>query len=269
MQEYLGDWVNLMNHQKAALALITTLYTPEQMCTHESYRKVLQWYARFDIFVGILSGSAIQLGREWFQSQVEFYKKQCTENKGELAWIYEERYAWTRLTGYDLRAFMRRRAAGEMSDDEFEEQLDIYDNLVETIYSSINPLIMEDSTRVEDISEGRTKSPDDIVDPFEPKVLFGGALYETNMVIHDMIGFELLYRNLVGVATGKFDNDAIRKTCLRQCQLYEAATMYSGSPPGVRFSMQAGLALSILFLRANEKEIWWARKAFAQIEANG
>lgn len=258
-----------MSHQKAALALITTLYTPEKMCDHESLRKVLQWYARFDIFVGILSGSATQLGREWFVSQFEFYKKQCEEHPGELAWLYEDRYAWSRLTGYDLRAFMRRRAAGELGDAEFNEKLEYYDKLVERIYDDVHPLLRDDSKRIADIAEGRKPDAEDIVNPYEPNVLFGGDLYETNMVVHDMIGFELLYRNLVGMATGKFDNDAIRKTCLRQCQLYEAATLYSGSPPGIRFSMQAGLALSILFLRANEKEVWWARRAFAQIETNG
>lgn len=258
-----------MNHQKAALALITTLYTPEKMCTHESLRKVLQWYARFDIFVGILSGRATQMEREWFVKQADFYQKQCEEHPDVLAWIYEERYSWARLTGYDLRAFMRKKAMNEISDEDFQKQLEIFDNLVENIYTDLNPLLTEDSKRLADISDGRAKDPDDIVDPYEPNVLFGGDLYDTNMVLHDMIGFELLYRNLVGMATGKFDNAAIRKTCLRQCQLYEAATLYSGSPPGIRFSMQAGLALSILFLRANEQEVWWARKAFAEIETNG
>ena len=268
-QEYLGDWVNLMNHQKAALALITTLYTPEKMCTHESLRKVLQWYARFDIFVGILSGAATQMGREWFVKQAEFYQKQCEEHPDGLEWIYEERYAWTRVTGYDLRTFMRKRAAGEMDDEEFHRELKVYDNLVGNLYSTINPLLLDASKRIPDISEGRTRSPDDIIDPYEPNLLFGEELYDTNMVMHDTTGFELLYRNLVGVATGEFDHAAIRETCLRQCQLYEAATLYSGSPPGIRFSMQAGLALSVLFLRASEQEIWWARRAFAQIETNG
>lgn len=207
--------------------------------------------------------------REWFVKQADFYQKQCEEHPDVLAWIYEERYSWARLTGYDLRAFMRKKAMNEISDEDFQKQLEIFDNLVENIYTDLNPLLTEDSKRLADISDGRAKDPDDIVDPYEPNVLFGGDLYDTNMVLHDMIGFELLYRNLVGMATGKFDNAAIRKTCLRQCQLYEAATLYSGSPPGIRFSMQAGLALSILFLRANEQEVWWARKAFAEIETNG
>jgi hypothetical protein len=209
------------------------------------------------------------MGREWFVKQAEFYQKQCEEHPEGLEWIYEERYSWARLTGYDLRALMRKRAMNELSEAEFQEQLEAFDKIVENIYSDINPLLTDDSQRIADFSGGRVKDPDDIVDPFEPNILFGGRLYDTNMVIHDMIGFELLYRNLVGMATGRFDNAAIRKTCLRQCQLYEAATLYSGSPPGIRFSMQAGLALSILFLRANENEIWWARRAFAEIETSG
>jgi hypothetical protein len=261
--------VNLMSHQNAALTLITTLYTPEKMLMHECLRKVLQWYSRFDVFVGILSGTATQLGREWFVSQFDFYQQQYKAHPGVLAWIYEERYAWARLTGYDLRTFMRRNAQGELSEEEFQEQLNVYDNIVENLYNDLDPLIMDPSKRVANICEGRTKDVDDIVDPYEPNILYNSELYDTNFVIHDMIGFELLYKNQVGVATGKFDIDTIRKICLKQCQLYEAATLWSESPPGVRFGMQAGLALCILFLRANEQEVWWARKQFAKIEMKG
>ncbi|KIW06043.1 uncharacterized protein PV09_03219 [Verruconis gallopava] len=269
IEEYLGDWVNLMNHQTAALTLITTLYTPEKMCAHESLRKVFQWYARFDVFVGILSGAASQLGREWFASQLDFYQKQCEEHPESLTWKYEERYAWARLTGFDLRAFMRKKALGELSEEDFTKQLAVFEDQVENIYTNIHPMLRDDSKRLEDISEGRTKSPDDIVDPYEPNVLYGGELFDTNLVIHDMISFEMLYKNMIASTTGKFDLGEIRATCLRECQLYKAVTLYSGSPPGIRFGMQAGLALCILFLRANEKEIWWARKQFAEIEAKG
>lgn len=258
-----------MAHQKAALALITTLYTPEKMNAHESLRKVLQWYARFDIFVGILSGSATQLDREWFSSHHECYKQKCEEFPDQIPWKYEERYAWIRLTGYDMRAFMRKRTQGELSDEEFENQLAGFDETIKNIDTSLDPMLMDESKKLADISEGRTRDPDDIVDPFEPNILYGDDLFDTNIVIHDLMGYKLLYINQVGVATGKHDPAMCREIALKQCQLYEAVTMYSGSPPGLRFGIQAGLALCLLFVRESEKEIWWARKQLAEIEEKG
>jgi hypothetical protein len=258
-----------MSHQKAALTIITTLYTPERMLVHESLRKVFHWYARFDIFIGILSGTATQLDREWFSCQEEFYKQKRKEHPESLAWKYEEKYAWIRLTGYDLRMFMRKKAQGELSDEEFEKGLQGFDEQLKDLHSSLAPALTDPSKRIADISEGRTKAPNDIVDPYEPNVLYGGELYNTNVVLHDLIVFELLYKNQIGEVTGKLDVTGIREVCLKQCQLYEAATLYSGSPPGIRFGMQAGLAFCLLFLRANEQEIWWARKRLAEIETKG
>ena len=91
----------------------------------------------------------------------------------------------------------------------------------------------------------------------------------TNVLVHDLLGFELLFKNQLGTLQGKFDAIGLRHIALKMCQTFEAAMRYPESPPGIRIGMQAGLALSVLFLRADEKEIWWCRKTLAKIEANG
>jgi hypothetical protein len=48
-KEFLGDWINLSNHQKAACNIITGLYTPQTIMEDEMTRVILGWYIRFDV----------------------------------------------------------------------------------------------------------------------------------------------------------------------------------------------------------------------------
>ncbi|KAG7150256.1 hypothetical protein HYQ46_013261 [Verticillium longisporum] len=44
--EYLGDWINLMGHQRAACDIITRLFTPQTAVQTPLGRMVLTWYSR-------------------------------------------------------------------------------------------------------------------------------------------------------------------------------------------------------------------------------
>lgn len=258
-----------MSHQKAALSLITELYTPQKMLAHESLRKIFHWYTRFDIFVGIIAGKATQMGREWFLSQHDFYKQQCKDHPEVLAWKYEERFAWVRLTGFDMRQLMAKRTEGRISIEEFQRQLDVFDNIIRTLVLDLDPALVDPSKRILDISEGRPKDPDNIVDPFAPNLIYGGEHFDTNVLVHDLLGFELMYLTQLGMISGKADHAGMRDVCLRMCQIYEGSMLYSKKPHGAIFGMQAGLALSTLFLHPGDQETWWARRKLAEIEANG
>jgi hypothetical protein len=62
----LGDWVNLMGHQKAAHEMLTRLYTPETIVKSDFLLKVVFWYVRFDLFVGFQSVGGAVLSRDWY-----------------------------------------------------------------------------------------------------------------------------------------------------------------------------------------------------------
>lgn len=63
-QEYLGDWINLLGHQKAAFEILTYLYTPETVMQTEIGRCALKWYSRFDVFGSLMGGFETVLSRE-------------------------------------------------------------------------------------------------------------------------------------------------------------------------------------------------------------
>jgi hypothetical protein len=258
-----------MSHQKAAHLLITELYTPQAMMKNDWLRKTLHWYIRFDTFVGIMSGTGTQLGREWFDVQQKFFSEQCEAFPNDLTLKYEERFAWIRLTGYDMSQLIRKRGRGELSDEEFTNQLDIFHQKVLGFKAALDPALTDPSKLIRDISNGRIRSADDIVDPYEPNLLYGGEIFDTNILLMDWYGFELIFNNQLATLRGIPDPQGARNAALKICQVFEAIQFYERSPPGIILGMQAGVAFAMLFLHQDEREIMWGRRKFATIEAMG
>jgi hypothetical protein len=257
-----------MSHQKAALSLITELYTPQSINANESLRKIFHWYIRFDTFVGILAGSGTQLGREWLEAQHNFYVKQCDQEPDEVYWKYEEKWAWIRLTGHTLSDLSKRKAQGTISDEELQQSFTSFEKEVTVLMDNIHPSLVDRSKLVKDFPT-RPDDFDSIVDPYEHDLLFGEDIFDTNVLMHDLYGYQALFKNQIGTFRGIFDAMEMRKLALKMCQLYEALKIYPGSPAGIQLGMQAGHALSVLFLRQDEKEVVWGRRTLAEIEAQG
>ncbi|KAF2433590.1 hypothetical protein EJ08DRAFT_60436 [Tothia fuscella] len=269
IEEYLGDWVNLMSHQKAAFQLITELYSPEAMTKTDSLRKTLQWYIRFDTFVGIMSGTGTQLSRDWFEEQYSYFVRQCQDLPTDLTAKYEERFSWIRLTGYDMSQLVRNRAKGTIPEQEFFIKIELFQQRLQDFRLDLHPALKDQAKLLPDISGGRQRDPNDIVNPFEPNLLFGEDIFDTNILLMDFYGFELIFNNQLAALQGKPDPMGARNTAMKICQIFEAIQEYQGSPPGIVLGMQAGLALAVLFLPQEESEILWARKKIATIEALG
>jgi hypothetical protein len=75
----LGDWVNLMGHQKAAYDMLIRLYSPKTIIRSDFLLKVSLWYTRFDLFVGLQSGSEAVLSHDWYEAIHEFYAQKASE----------------------------------------------------------------------------------------------------------------------------------------------------------------------------------------------
>lgn len=76
-KEYLGDWVNLMGHQKAAFEVLTQLFTAQSVMQTPAGRVALMWYSRFDVFIGLMGSFEPSLSREWFSAPVEYYESRA------------------------------------------------------------------------------------------------------------------------------------------------------------------------------------------------
>ncbi|KAF2180508.1 hypothetical protein K469DRAFT_272356 [Zopfia rhizophila CBS 207.26] len=269
IEEVLGDWVNLMCHQKAAYEILTRLYTPQTVTKTELLRKVLLWYCRFDLFVGFQSGSEAVLGREWFVAISDWYAQQARENPDNLTLKYEGRFAYSRLIATDVTVLFARKAKGQISDEAFMAALPDLDSRVNSMEKVIDPALLDPSGYVTDWSGAPKRDPDDIVDPYEPNVIWKGQQWTSNYLLLDMWGIMLMYKLQLSMALRRPPDLEMIAKAYRVAQIFEAIISYPKAPAGTIIEAQASLALATLFLPKDLKTIQWCRRTFAKIESAG
>lgn len=267
IEELLGDWVNLMGHQKAAYEILTRLYTPKTICQTELLRKVLLWYVRFDLFVGLQSGGEAMLSRDWYVAVHDYYAQRAREDPTSLTMKYEERFAYSRLVAKDSADLFARKAKGLISDVDFMTQLPVITNKIKTLDSTIDPELLNPQHFVTDL-QGKP-DPDDIVDPYESNVIWKDSHWTSNFILLDMYGIVLMFHVQVAMASQKPYDPEATKLAWKACQLFEAVCLYQNAPPGAIIEAHATMAIAILFLPHDAKTVQWCRRTFAKVEAAG
>jgi hypothetical protein len=259
-----------MSHQKAAFQIITELYTPESIMQNVVLRNILKWYIHFDVFVGILSGRVAIISRDWFAKQHEWYMEHAREAPEDIDVQYEERYAWVRLTGYDLAALFTQRMQGTLSDVEFDlqargirEAFDLFDEQTSSLLTDPSKLITEfpDASPIE---------PNSIVNPYEPGVIYGGDAFPTNQLILNFLGLKNMFATRMSSLTGApRSEDAGKELAYRIVHVIDAIEHWPGAPASTLLGLRASLGMAVLFLGTSKQEIEWARKMMARVERLG
>lgn len=263
----LGDWVNLMGHQKAAFEMLIRLYTPESITKSHFLLKVLLWYIRFDLFVGFQSGGESVLGREWYVAAHESYVRELCENPNDLGIQYEERFAYSRLVAKDSNEVFARKGKGLLSDEEFITQLSNLQERVEGLETSIPSTLLDAQYKIKEIPG--TPDPDDIVNPYEPCVIWKEPLWASNLLKLDTWGIVTMFHLSSSMALRKPSSPELTKLAYSAAQVFEAMCAYPHAPSGAIIEAQTTLALSTLFLPRDPKTIQWCRRIFAKVESSG
>jgi hypothetical protein len=263
----LGDWVNLMGHQKAAYEMLTRLYTPQSVTRSDFLLKVSLWYIRFDLFVGFQSGGEAVLGREWYEAVHECYTQKVRENPDNVDLQYEERFAYSRLVAKDSNDLFARTGKGLVSPQDFMTQLPVLKGKVESLHKTLGAALMDPEHKIKNIP-GQT-DPNDIVNPREPNIIWGGPLWTSNYLLLDMWGIIFMFNISVAMATRQPFSPELTKEAYKAVQHYEAMCAYPDAPPGTMVEAQVSFAIATLFLPKDAKTVQWLRRAFAKIEAAG
>jgi hypothetical protein len=263
----LGDWVNLMGHQKAAFDMLTRLYTPQSITQSDFLLKVSLWYIRFDLFVGFQSGGEAVLGREWFEAVHECYKQKVLDDPGDIGIRYEERFAYSRLVAKDSNDLFARTQKGLITPQDFMAQLPVLRETVESLSANIPTELTNPDYKVKHIPG--TPHPDDIVDPYEPDLIYGDELYMTNFMKLDTWGIEFMFRISEAMALRRPFSPESTQEAYKAVQLFEAMCAYPESPKGMILEAQVSFAIAFLFLPKDPKTTQWCRRTFARVEASG
>ncbi|KAF2455024.1 hypothetical protein BDY21DRAFT_290284, partial [Lineolata rhizophorae] len=268
-EEFLGDWVNLMSHQKAACEIITELYTPETIMQNETRRKIIQWYMRYDIFAGLMAGYETVLTRDWFTACADYYEAQALEHPDDLGLKFEERLALSRLLATDIAILFAQKGKGTITDADFAAEARSLQQQMAAWERDIDPRMKDPAKLVTDFSGAPPRDPDDIVDPYAGDFLFGGDLFTTNFALQDYWAVDLMFKSQLAAARGNLADPELRDIAFKLCHMFEAIELYPHSPVGSVVAVQAGLGMACLFLPKDQKHTMWARRKLATVESKG
>ncbi|KAF2092178.1 hypothetical protein K490DRAFT_13455, partial [Saccharata proteae CBS 121410] len=268
-EEYLGDWVNLIGHQKAAYQIITELYTPETIMQNETLRRIITWYVRFDLFGGLLSGYETVLSRDWFVACNQYYVQQTRDRPRDLCSKFEERLSLCRLFATDVSVLFSRRAKGVMDDETFNSECEALERRFESWHEELDPALIDPSKRIMDFTGAPPPDPDDIVDPYKPNVMYGGDLFPMNITFIDYWAIFIMFKLQLAMAQRTMPDPELVKISYDICQMFEAVEKHPESPTGIVIEAQASLGIATLFLPKDQRHIMWCRRKFAKVEQLG
>ena len=265
----MGDWINLLGHQKAAYEILTELYTPNSIMADPMARVILGWYMRFDVFAGLMGGFETVLSRQWFSYAQEFFQHQVTNEPDVLDWKIESAIAQHRLVATDMSLLFARKGKGELSDEQFVAENAIIARRIEEWRSKMDPALQDPRYLVTDFTGARPLDPEDIVNPYIPGVIYSGPLWVMNIAIIDWYAIDMMHKYQTALTMQTHPSADLGMKAYASCQLFEAVEFWPQSPPGTVIACQASLRIACLFLPRDETHSMWARRKLATIESNG
>ncbi|KAJ8132814.1 hypothetical protein O1611_g809 [Lasiodiplodia mahajangana] len=269
IEEYLGDWVNLSGHQKAALQILTQLYTPETIM-QPSISALLTWYIRFDVFVAMMGGFETALPREWFECAVKGSEKQVEDNPDDISWRIEVQATNLRLISMDMSLLYAKSARGEISDEVFIEEYDDISARLSDWKTGLDPTITDSNYLVTDFHYAQPLAEDDIVNPYSSGSLYRFPLFSTTILLLEWHSIIIMHKSRQeGYALEQEPSRELRKLALSACEIFETVRLWPETPTGATMTVQACLALACLFIPREPRYHMWMRRRYASLEAAG
>ncbi|KAA8636639.1 hypothetical protein SMACR_00876 [Sordaria macrospora] len=269
IEEYLGDWVNLMGHQKAALEVLTELYTPQTIMQNPVGRMILTWYTRFDVFTGIMGSSETMLPQEWFTAYVDYYETRAAENPTELSYKIEGCSGRLRMISMEMSLLFGRGARQKVTEEEYTaEHCRLYNALHEW-KSSWDPALENPEFLVTDLPMDGTTGTDRVFQPLTPGLLFRPPFFASTILTCEWNSIALMHGSQGATEPSSETMEKLRKHAYVVCEIIEAVETWPLSPAGSLIIMQPCLGIAALFIHQEEAYRFWIRKKFALLERMG
>lgn len=268
-QEFLGDWVNLLGHQKAAYEILTEIYSPKTVMILPLSRTILDWYMRFDVFAGLLGGFQTVLSRDWFVDGIRYFQQQSLFEPGVVAWKIYAQYWQSRLLAMDMSLLFARVGKGEITPKQFEIENVTLGQRFEEWKTKIDPALQDPQYLVQEFRDVPPATCEGVVNPWQPGYFFEGPLYPMNLATMDFLSIDIMHKIQTAKITGVEIGPDIVQQAYQSCQLFEAIELWPDSPKGTILGLQASLGISLLFLPRDDMHAMWGRRKLAIVESNG
>ncbi|KAK7956194.1 uncharacterized protein PG986_005416 [Apiospora aurea] len=269
IEEYLGDWVNLSGHQKAALQILMQLYTPQSAMQSFISRTILTWYVRFDVFVGMLGGYETRLPREWFSATVEYHESQRhTDPEGTL-WKQEASSALLRLISVDMSFLYAKAKRGEVSGEAFAAEHAGLTAQLHKWRNNLDPSMIDPAYLETEFAWRRPLEDDDVVDSYAPGYLYNGHLFPTTLLLAEWHSVVVMHKSQEPGMLQQEPTQELVDLSMAICQLFDNVEKWPPRPSGTLAMLQACLVIAAIFVPRDQKHHMWMRRKFALIERSG
>ncbi|KAL0944367.1 C6 finger domain-containing protein [Colletotrichum truncatum] len=269
IEEYLGDWINLMGHQKAAFEMLTHLFTHETASQSPLGRMIVSWYGRFDIFIALMGGFPTMLPRQWFTTFVEHCDKQAAVDEDSLHWKMEAESGRLRVISREMSTLFARGSRGQISQEDFAIEHERIQKELHDWKDGWDRALTDPVHLVTDFSHARPLNEDDIVDPFVPGVLYDFPVFSTTMLTSEWNSTTMMHKCQSPTSKRAELYAELKTHAYAICQIFEAVENWPSRPKGSLILIQACIALSALFLPQDPKHHMWIRRKFALLETMG
>ena len=269
LQEYLGDWANLLGHQKAAYDILMELYSPASIVETDKRRKLLWWYSRFDLIASLLSSYAPTLSGEWYIAVHGYYREQSELFPEDIDLRIETMQSKHKLVALDMAILFSKLANKQISISEFMQEDQKLSEAIARGRTDLDPLTTNPEYLVRSFGDAPPLNSDDIVNPYVPGKLFTGPLWSMNFYFLDNIGLDLLHKHQLALVLQKQPPPELTELALEICRIFETIEYWPHGPPGAILSAHASLGIAVLFLPKDEKHTMWCRRKLASVESRG
>ncbi|KAK3906293.1 hypothetical protein C8A05DRAFT_11950 [Staphylotrichum tortipilum] len=276
IEEYLGDWVNLMGHQKAAFEILTQLFTPQTAMQTPIGRVAVAWYSRFDVFIGIMGSFRPSLGREWFAAPAKYYEARAAAEPHRTAWKVEACAARLRLASMDMAVLYAMGAKREVGEEQYAAEHRRLAAAWDEWKAGWDPALTDPAFLVTEFAGGAAAargagadSDSMIVDPFAPGALFRPPLFASTVMTCEYHSIAIMHGSQ---SAGRLtDEERARLTAHAYAilQICESVELWPQSPASSLVILQSCLAIAALFVPRDARHHMWIRRKFALLETMG
>lgn len=227
------------------------------------------WFTRNDVIIALLGGLPTDLSRDWFTCAVSFFQKRQREHPDELQSLIEGRSARLYLISYDMSLIYSRAVNEELSDAEYNsEHKKLTDRLLEW-KQTWDPRLTDPAHLTNDDSWKRPLDESDIVNPYEPNLLFKKPLFSTTLISIEWHSLMLLHLSQAKHTPKEDLSPELEKHGYAICQYFEALEYWPETPTGTLMLLQQAITLASLFLPQDDRHHMWLRRKQALIETMG
>ena len=258
-----------MGHQKAAFEVMTKLFTPQTVMQTPVGRVALMWYARYDVFIGIMGSFGTSLSRDWFVTSMTYYDARAATEPRNLAWKIEASSARVRLISQEMSDLFAKGAKQEFTDEEYAAEHRRLSASWDEWKNSFDTTLNDPAYLVTDFPTDRTLDADDIVNPFAPGVLFRPPLFASTLMACEYHSTSLMHASQSPATLTDEDRAKLTEHAYAICRICETVELWPHSPPGSLLLLQACLGIAALYLRPDPKHYLWIRRKFALLETMG